>query len=58
MVLYWMHHAVRVDENPAAADGFEAMDQHFCTAPFAENMPVILGLLGIRWRRRKGLAVC
>ena len=28
-------------------DGYHAMDTHFRTAPFAENMPVILGLLGI-----------
>ncbi|MFI6813115.1 glucose-6-phosphate isomerase [Nonomuraea sp. NPDC050328] len=27
--------------------GFHAMDQHFRTTPFAENMPVIMGLLGI-----------
>ncbi len=27
--------------------GAEAMDQHFASAPFAENMPVILALLGI-----------
>jgi glucose-6-phosphate isomerase len=27
--------------------GFHAMDEHFRTAPLAENMPVILGLLGI-----------
>ena len=27
--------------------GAEAMDQHFCTAPLAKNMPVIVGLLGI-----------
>ncbi|MBC8206199.1 MAG: glucose-6-phosphate isomerase [Kiritimatiellales bacterium] len=27
--------------------GFHAMDSHFRTAPFAENMPVILALLGI-----------
>ncbi len=27
--------------------GFHAMDTHFRTAPFAENMPVILALLGI-----------
>ena len=27
--------------------GFHAMDCHFRTAPFAENMPVILALLGI-----------
>jgi glucose-6-phosphate isomerase len=27
--------------------GFRAMDDHFRTAPFARNMPVILGLLGV-----------
>jgi glucose-6-phosphate isomerase len=27
--------------------GYHAMDSHFRTAPFAENMPVVLGLLGI-----------
>src|SRR5919106_1029930 len=26
-------------------DGFHAMDEHFRTAPFAENLPVIMGLL-------------
>lgn len=28
-------------------DGFHAMDRHFSEAEFSENMPVILGLLGI-----------
>ncbi len=28
-------------------DGSHAMDRHFATAPFEENMPVILALLGI-----------
>lgn len=28
-------------------DGFRAMDQHFRTAPFAQNLPVILALLGV-----------
>jgi len=28
-------------------DGFHAMDRHFAEAPLAENMPVILGLLGV-----------
>ncbi len=28
-------------------DGFHDMDNHFKTAPFNENLPVILGLLGI-----------
>jgi glucose-6-phosphate isomerase len=27
--------------------GFHAMDEHFRTAPFAENMPVIMGMLGL-----------
>jgi glucose-6-phosphate isomerase len=27
--------------------GFHAMDEHFRTAPFAENLPVLLGLLGL-----------
>ncbi|MDX1678510.1 glucose-6-phosphate isomerase [Arsukibacterium sp.] len=27
--------------------GAEAMDQHFLTAPFSENMPVIMALLGV-----------
>ena len=28
-------------------DGYHRMDQHFAEAPLAENMPVLLGLLGI-----------
>ncbi len=28
-------------------DGFRAMDEHFRTAPFARNLPVIVGLLGV-----------
>jgi len=28
-------------------DGFHAMDEHFRTAPFAQNMPVLMGLLAI-----------
>jgi glucose-6-phosphate isomerase len=28
-------------------DGFHAMDEHFRTAPFERNLPVILGLLGV-----------
>jgi glucose-6-phosphate isomerase len=27
--------------------GFHAMDEHFRTAPFARNLPVIMGLLGV-----------
>ncbi len=28
-------------------DGFRAMDEHFRTAPFERNLPVLLGLLGV-----------
>jgi glucose-6-phosphate isomerase len=31
-------------------DGFHAMDEHFCTAPFAQNLPVLMGLLAV-WNR-------
>ncbi|TXH33656.1 MAG: glucose-6-phosphate isomerase [Rhodospirillaceae bacterium] len=31
----------------AMLDGFHEMDEHFRTAPFERNLPVILGLLGI-----------
>ena len=31
----------------AMLGGFRAMDEHFRTAPFARNLPVLLGLLGI-----------
>ena len=27
--------------------GFHAMDEHFRTAPFERNLPVLLGLLGV-----------
>jgi len=27
--------------------GFHAMDEHFRTAPFARNLPVLMALLGI-----------
>lgn len=34
----------------ALCDGAAAMDEHFRTAPLAQNMPVVLALLGI-WQR-------
>lgn len=34
--------------------GAEAMDQHFCSAPLAENMPVITGLLGVWYQNFMG----
>jgi glucose-6-phosphate isomerase len=36
--------------------GYYAMDQHFRTTPFARNMPVILGLLGIWYNNFFGAA--
>jgi glucose-6-phosphate isomerase len=30
--------------------GFHAMDEHFRTAPFAQNLPVIMGLLAVWYR--------
>ncbi len=35
------------DHFRAMLAGFHAMDEHFRTAPFAQNMPVIMGLLGL-----------
>jgi glucose-6-phosphate isomerase len=31
-------------------DGFRAMDEHFRTAPFERNLPVLLGLIGLWYR--------
>ena len=31
----------------ALLDGFHAMDEHFRTAPFDKNLPVLMGLLGV-----------
>src|SRR6202030_3807946 len=28
-------------------EGFHQMDEHFRTAPFAQNLPVVMGLLGV-----------
>ena len=42
--------------------GFHAMDEHFRTAPFERNLPVLLGLLGVWYarllRRRRPSACC
>lgn len=35
------------DNFEAMLDGFHAMDEHFRSAPFESNMPVILALLGV-----------
>jgi glucose-6-phosphate isomerase len=34
--------------------GFHAMDEHFRTAPFADNLPVLLGMLGLWYRNFYG----
>jgi glucose-6-phosphate isomerase len=39
--------AVGPDSFHAMLDGFHEMDEHFRTAPFERNLPVLLGLFGI-----------
>jgi glucose-6-phosphate isomerase len=39
--------AIGAENFRAMLSGFHAMDEHFGTAPFERNMPVLLGLLGI-----------
>ena len=39
--------AIGPDNFAAMLAGFRAMDEHFVTAPFERNMPVILGLLAV-----------
>ena len=39
--------AIGPDNFRAMLDGFRAIDEHFRTAPFEKNLPVILGLLSI-----------
>jgi glucose-6-phosphate isomerase len=39
--------AVGPEHFRALLDGFHQMDEHFRTAPFERNLPVLLGLLGI-----------
>ena len=41
---------IGMEQFAALLDGASAMDEHFRTAPLAENMPVMLALLGI-WQR-------
>ncbi len=42
--------AIGADRFEAFLDGAHAMDLHFAEAPLADNLPVILGLIGV-WRR-------
>ncbi len=39
--------SVGMEEFDALLAGAYAMDQHFCNAPLTDNLPVILGLLGV-----------
>src|ERR1700683_4671047 len=39
--------AIGPDNFRAMLDGFHQMDEHFRTAPFEQNLPVLMGLLGI-----------
>ena len=39
--------AIGPDQFQSMLDGFHQMDEHFRTAPFAKNLPVLMGLLGI-----------
>jgi len=39
--------AIGADNFRAMLDGFQQMDEHFRTAPFERNLPVLMGLLGV-----------
>ncbi len=39
--------AIGPDNFRAMLDGFHAMDEHFRSAPFERNLPVLMGLLGV-----------
>ncbi len=39
--------AIGPEQFRAMLSGFHAMDEHFRTAPFEQNLPVLLGLIGI-----------
>src|SRR5262249_39189953 len=39
--------AIGPEHFSAMLDGFHQMDEHFRTAPFARNLPVLMGLLGL-----------
>ena len=42
--------AIGPEQFRAMLDGFHAMDEHFRTAPFASNVPVLMGLLTVWYR--------
>jgi len=50
--------AVGPDNFRAMLDGFHAMDEHFRTAPFEANIPVLMGMLGIWYTDFFGAETC
>lgn len=46
--------AIGPDSFTGMLGGFQAMDRHFATAPAAENMPVIMALLGLLYHNYHG----
>jgi len=47
--------AIGMDRFEALLEGAHEMDEHFRTAPFDKNMPVILALLGVWYRNFAGV---
>jgi len=47
---------VGMDNFESLLDGAHAMDEHFRSAPLAQNLPVIMGLLGLWYRNFWGAA--
>jgi glucose-6-phosphate isomerase len=39
--------AIGPEKFRAMLEGFRAMDEHFCSAPFERNLPVLMGLLAV-----------
>jgi len=42
--------AIGPDRFTELLEGFRVMDEHFCTAPFERNLPMLMGLLAV-WNR-------
>ncbi len=50
--------AIGADQFSQMLAGFHDMDEHFRTAPFARNLPVLMGLLAVWYRDFFGLQTC
>ena len=50
--------AIGPDNFRAMLDGFHQMDEHFRTAPFERNLPVLMGLLGLWYTDFFGAETC